>query len=93
MRVEFNAPDEVRIVSPTTFTDNYARNERNNLLDFFRNGLNCLVRVTTDVVEDAAAMEAASVKVLSKSEQYEVMAQKNPNLSRLKDLLNLQMEY
>lgn len=93
MRVEVLPPDEVRIISPTEFTDTYAREQRTSLIDFYRAETNMIVRITTEIQEDEAVKNAQIVKVLSKSEMYEEMARKNPNLAKLKEGLGMQIEY
>jgi DNA polymerase III subunit gamma/tau len=93
MRVEVLPPDEVRIISPSELTDTYARDQRTALIDFYRAETDMIVRITTEIQEDEAVKNAQISKVLSKSEMYEVMAGKNPNLARLKDGLGMQIEY
>lgn len=86
-------PDEVRIISPSELTDTYAREQRTAMLDFYREQTNMLVRITTELKEDEAIKNAQANTVLSKSEIYEMMAIKNPNLHKLRDGLNMQLEY
>lgn len=93
MRIEVAPPDEVRIISPSKLTDTYAREQRSSLIDFYKDTTQIQVRVITEVQEDEAIMAAQNQKVLSKSEMYEEMAQKNPNLAKLKDGLGMQIEY
>jgi hypothetical protein len=52
-----------------------------------------IVRITTAIIEDEAVKAAQNTVVLSKSEMYEAMARKNPNLAALKDGLGMQIEY
>jgi len=52
-----------------------------------------MVRITTEVREDKNVTAPEQQRVLSKSEIYDVMAQKNPALAKLKDGLNLQIDY
>lgn len=92
MQVECVADDEVRIVSPTTMTDSYAQNLRNELIEYFSKEAGRNVRITTELREDEAAKSAIPT-VLSTKEMYEAMAAKNPLLAQLKDGLNLQLDY
>ncbi|RYE19299.1 MAG: DNA polymerase III subunit gamma/tau [Sphingobacteriales bacterium] len=94
MSLEVYPPDEVRIITPTQFTDSYARDQRNILIDYFRKHTGITVlRVTTEMRENKE-MEAEQQKpVLSKSEVFDAMAAKNPDLGLLKDALGLQIEY
>ena len=93
MKIVVFPPDEIRIVSPSELTDTYARDQRNILLDFFREKARMLVRLTTELVEDKEISNAQKTTVLSKSEIYEAMAAKNPSLQKLKDGLGMQIEY
>ncbi len=93
MRVEVLPPDEVRLISPSELTDSYARDQRTALIDFYREATKMIVRITTEIQEDEAVISAQKNTVLSKSEMYEVMAGKNPNLAKLKDGLGMQIEY
>jgi len=92
MRAEALPPDEIRIVSPTEMINEYALDNRNDLIDFFSRHVGARIRVTTEVRADAAAVPEQK-PVLSKSEIYEAMVQKNPYLGALKDGLNLQIDY
>jgi DNA polymerase III subunit gamma/tau len=93
MRTELVPPDEVRIISPSEFTENYAKAERNLLIDFFKSTQDINIRITTVVIpnDDAAANEPQ--KPMTRNEIFEDMANQNPNLARLKEALNLQIEY
>ena len=93
MRLEVLPPDEVRIISPSELTDTYARDQRTLLIDYYRTETKMIVRITTEIQEDEEIKNAQNVVVLSKSEMYEAMAQKNPNLAKLKDGLGMQIEY
>lgn len=94
MTVEAAPPDEVRIVVPTDLTATYAREHRNILIDFFREQTGMpAIRVTVEIRENEEIEAQQQVKVLSRPEIYEVMVRKNPNLGRLKDGLNLQIDY
>ena len=93
MRVEVLPPDEVRLISPSELTDTYAKDQRTILTDFYRAQTGMLVRITTAIVEDESIKAAQNTVVLSKSEMYEAMARKNPNLATLKDSLGMQIEY
>ena len=93
MRIDVYPPDEVRLVSPSELTDTYARDQRTMLTDFYRAEMGMIVRITTTIEEDEAVKAAQNNVVLSKSEMYEAMARKNPNLAALKDTLGMQIEY
>lgn len=92
MKMEVYPPDEVRLISPGDLTDNYAKDQRSDLIDFFMKEAKIRVRVTTEVREDKSLTEPTN-RVLSKNEMFEVMATKNPNLARLRDGMGLQIEY
>lgn len=92
MKAETLPPDEIRIVAPNDLTETYAKELRDQLITYFRTHTGVIkLRVTTEVRFDGSIVEEQ--RVLSKSETFEVMAQKNPELARLKEGLNLQIEY
>ncbi len=92
MSLELHLPDEVRIISPTEITNEYALNSRNDMIDFFSRHTGMMVRVTTEVRQDTTDQPEQKM-VLSKPELYEALAVKNPYLAALKDSLNLQIDY
>jgi DNA polymerase-3 subunit gamma/tau len=92
MRVEAQPPDEVRIVSPTEMINEYALDNRNDLIDFFTRHMGTTIRVTTEVRKDPT-VEQEQKRVLSKNEIFDVMVKKNPLLGALKDGMNLQIDY
>jgi len=92
MNAEMVSADEIRLVAPNELTEEYAKEQRNQLIDYFRTHTGIMVRVTTEVKHEEQT-QTFQPTVLSKSELYEVMVQKNPNLKLLKDALNLQIEY
>jgi hypothetical protein len=51
------------------------------------------IRIKTDKQIDENDVASQIPKVLSKSEMYEAMAIKNPNLAYLKEGLGMQIEY
>ncbi len=94
MKIEVLPPDEIRVIAPTDLILTYAKDHRNTLIDFFRTNSDILLRVTAELREDPELLAQQQTKtVLSKQEIFEVMAQKNPNLARLKEGLNLQIDY
>ena len=94
MKLEFYPPDEIKIVSPVQLADMYAKESRSALLDYYRDKTKILVRITTELREDdTAKAEQRKNTVLSKQEMYEAMAMKNPYVARLKESLNMQIEY
>jgi len=93
MRLELLPPDEVKIIAPTEFNENYAKAERNAIIEYYKAATGLNIRITTAVVEEQSAADANQPRILSKAELFEVMLRKNPNLGLLKDGLNLQLEY
>jgi len=93
MRVEVLPPDEVRIISPSELTDTYAKEQRTQLIDFYRAETKMMVRITMEIQEDEAVKAAQNTVVLSKSEMFDAMAAKNPSLGKLKDALGMTIEY
>jgi DNA polymerase-3 subunit gamma/tau len=92
MKVECAAADEVRLVSHSEITDSYAQSLRNDLIEAFSAEAGRSVRVTTEFREDPNAVNDVPV-VLSKQEMYDAMAQKNPQIAKLKEGLTLQIDY
>ena len=92
MQLEVLPPDEIRIIATDDLAETYAREQRNVLIDFYeQHGLR--VRITTEVREDPNLQQTVQPVVRSKTEVFDDMASKNPNLRALKDGLNLQIEY
>ncbi len=93
MQVEVFPPDEIRIISPSELTDTYAREQKSQLIDFYSTETNSRVRITTEIREDESVKAAQNTVVLSKSEIFDAMVQKNPALAKLKDSLGMTIEY
>ena len=93
IKAEVAGPDEVRLVAPTELTEEYAKEQRNLLIDHFRKHISARIRVTTEVRRNESADQEQQPVVLSKTEVFEAMASENPNLQKLKDALNLQIDY
>ncbi len=93
MKLEVYPPDEVKVISPSELTDTYAREQRTQLIDFYRDKAKMIVRITTEIREDEAVKASQNTMVLSKSEIYDAMTVKNPNLGKLKDALGMNLEY
>lgn len=92
MKVEVASGDEVRLVSALPLTDETAKEQRNTLIEYFTQHTGIRVRVTTELRIDPEA-EKAQPTVLSRQEVFDKMAEKNPNLRKLKDALNLQIDF
>ncbi len=93
MTPEVKPPDEICFVVPTDLTNTYALNQRDELLEYFSNKTNIRIRITTEIRLDENVEQTQQDIVLSKPEMLEAMINKNPNLGKLKDNLNLQIEY
>lgn len=93
MQLEVHLPDEIRLITPSELSDTYAREQRNDLIDYFRAHTGIMVRVTTEVRIDESVLLSESSTVLSKQEVYEAMVQKNPMLAKFKDDLSLQIDF
>ena len=90
---EFHTPNEVRIINPTDLTETYALEQRNDILEFYREKTGMAVRVTTEVRLDEKVQAQQTEKVMSKQEVFDAMVKKNPTLGKLKDALGLQIDY
>ena len=93
IKAEIAGPDEIRLVAPTELTEEYAKEQRSSLIDHFRKHINGRVRVTTEVRKNKEMEGEQQPAVLSKTEMFEAMAKENPELQKLKDALNLQIDY
>ncbi|OSZ78771.1 hypothetical protein CAP35_11135 [Chitinophagaceae bacterium IBVUCB1] len=92
MDVAFVAPDEVIVVCKDQLTESNANNERNVLIDYFRKHSGYPLRVKVELREDMELKEAAPV-VRSKAEILDDMIKKNPSLGKLRDALNMQLDW
>jgi DNA polymerase-3 subunit gamma/tau len=86
MHAEAHPPDEIRIISPSEITNEFALAQRNDLMDYFRTHTGRLIRVTTAILKNETP---SAEKVLSKLEIFQAMADKNPEINNLKNALNL----
>ncbi len=94
MKLETVPPEVVRIIAPTNFAVEYVKDQRSILIDYFRKHTGIpAMRVIAEVREDPNAVATEQKIVLSKQEMYDAMVAKNPDLGKLKDSLNLQIEY
>ncbi len=92
MEAEFIAPDEVVIVCKDQFAQLNANNERNVLIDYFRKHSGFPLRVRVELREDMVLKQEAP-KQLSKQDMLDEMVKKNPSLGKLKDALNMQIDW
>lgn len=93
MKPELCPPDEVKIITPTDLTDTYAKDNRDELLEYLREKTSILVRVTTEVRLDKEIEQHQQDTILSKPEIFDEMVKRNPQLGKLRDALGLQIEY
>ncbi|MCB9045620.1 MAG: DNA polymerase III subunit gamma/tau [Chitinophagales bacterium] len=93
IKPEFRKPDEVCLISPSVLTDTYAKEHRNEILEYYREQTGIMVRVTTEIQEDEDIIAEQQTKVLSKQDMFDEMVAKNPDLGRLKDSLGLHLDY
>lgn len=91
MKIQLISGDEVRIIAPTELTETYAKEQRSSLIEFYGGKAEMNVRITTEIQFDDSL--EPETKALSKSEIYEAMVAKNPNLAKLKDGAGLHLEY
>lgn len=93
MNPQAKPPDEICLVVPTDLTNTYALNERDLIQEFFREKTGLIIRITTEIRLDENIEQKQQKKVLSKNEVLEVMVRKNPNLGKLINNLNLQIDF
>ena len=92
MNIEVPNPDEVRIVCPNDMAEEYAKKQRDTLINLFCAETGQTVRVTTETRLDPNAVQTVPI-ILSKQELYDVLSRQNPALATLKEGLNLQLDY
>lgn len=93
MKVSVVGIDEVKFTAPTKFVEEYAKEQRNMLIDYFSSKTGVRVRVTTETIEQPEIAIEPTEKVMSKQDVFAAMVAKNPSLQHLKDALNLQLDY
>lgn len=91
--VEVHPENEVRLVCGEVLTETYARNQQNEILDYFREQTGINVRVTTEVRIDPNKVEETNNKVLSRPEIFDEMARRNPALLEMRDRLGMQLDF
>ena len=92
MKVELPSPDEVRIVCPNEMSEEYAKMQRDVLINFYCAEAGQTVRVTTETRVDPNAAPSTA-PVLSKQELYELLSREHPAPATLKEGLNMQIDY
>ncbi len=93
MYIEVMPQEEIRFITGNDLVEAYAKEKRNELIEYFREHTGIMARITTEIRKTDDNNNHVQEKVLSKSEIYDEMAQKNPYLAQLKDGLNLQIDY
>lgn len=92
MELKVLPPDELHLVCPVELNEEYAKNQRGQMIQFMQELLKRPIRVTTSYKPDPALL-AKQPKALSKQELFDKMSEKNPDLRLFKDTLGLQIEY
>ena len=92
MAAELHPPDEIRFVAASNFVESTAKEQQQELINYFRQHMgNNTLRVRTEVREDLTANQPQQV-VLNKNDIFDAMAQSNPHLTKLKEGLNLKID-
>jgi len=91
MQVEFHEPDEIQFIAPTEMAFACVQQHRNELIEFFRQKTGQPIRVLAKLFEQPG-MEPQTT-TLSRQELYDKMAAENPNLARLKEGMNLHLDF
>jgi DNA polymerase-3 subunit gamma/tau len=92
MELQVLPPDELHLVCPVELNEEYAKNQRGQMIQFIQELLKRPVRVTTSYKPNPELL-AKQPKALSKQELFDKMSEKNPDLQLFKDTLGLQIEY
>ena len=92
MNVQVAMPEEgtIHFISPNNITDSYVQSEKSVLQDLLIKETGLLVRLLNSFVETD---EEPKEKVLSRTEVFTEMANKNPMLYQLRDGLKLGIDY
>lgn len=92
MNVQVAMPEEgtIHFISPNNITDSYVQSEKSVLQDLLIKETGLLVRLLNSFTETD---EAPKEKVLSRTEVFTEMANKNPMLHQLRDGLKLGIDY
>lgn len=92
MELQVLPPDELHLECPVELNEEYAKNQRGQMIQFIQDLLKRPVRVTTSYKPNPELL-AKQPKALSKQELFDKMSEKNPDLQLFKDTLGLQIEY
>jgi DNA polymerase-3 subunit gamma/tau len=92
MELQVLPPDELHLECPVELNEEYAKNQRGQMIQFIQDLLKRPVRVTTSYKSNPELL-AKQPKALSKQELFDKMSEKNPDLQLFKDTLGLQIEY
>ncbi len=92
MELQVLPPDELHLVCPVELNEEYAKNQRGQMIQFVQDLLKRPVRVTISYKPNPELL-AKQPKALSKQELFDKMSEKNPDLQLFKDTLGLQIEY
>ena len=92
MELQVLPPDELHLICPVELNEEYAKNQRGQMIQFMQELLKRPVRVTTSYTPNPELL-AKQPKALSKQELFDKMSEKNPDLQLFKDTLGLQIEY
>ncbi len=92
MELQVLPPDELHLVCPVELNEEYAKNQRGQMIQFMQELLKRPVRVTTSYKPNPELLAKQPI-ALSKQELFDKMSEKNPDLQLFKDTLGLQIEY
>jgi DNA polymerase-3 subunit gamma/tau len=92
MNVQVVMPEEgtIHFISPNNITDSYVQSEKSVLQDLLIKETGLLVRLLNSFIETD---DEPKEKVLSRTEVFTEMANKNPMLYQLRDALKLGIDY
>ena len=86
MELQVLPPDELHLECPVELNEEYAKNQRGQMIQFIQDLLKRPVRVTTSYKPNPELL-AKQPKALSKQELFDKMSEKNPDLQLFKDTL------
>lgn len=91
--LEMVSTDEIRFIAPDEMAESFVMEQRNFLSEYFKEYTGAIIRITTELRKEEGAENNPVEKVLSKQEIYDAMAAKNPQLSTLRNALNLHIDF
>lgn len=92
MILEKISEEEIRFIAPDEMAESCVKEQRNFLSEYFQAYIGRILRITSEVRKDTTD-DNTQKKIMSKQDMYDAMLAKNPNLSLLRNKLNLHIDF